>query len=161
MRQPPAFHVNKKEYLCPLCERLCNTAIPLLPAVPDFPTPPPPLSEEIYADSVDIILKHQVCFKAEHYCTETCDDMHCVASVSTEPLPDAELVEPNFFAESPPFIESHCKEFLPDEFRKLFKYPVPCYNDVTVTLIKDFCTVSVIFLSEYGECSDALLFSCS
>lgn len=31
MRQPASFDVEKKEYLCPLCECLSNTALPLLP----------------------------------------------------------------------------------------------------------------------------------
>lgn len=57
LRQPVAFDVDKKEYLCPLCERLCNTALPLLPAPPLPSGSPPPISEEVYSSSVEVILK--------------------------------------------------------------------------------------------------------
>ncbi|XP_041969901.1 E3 ubiquitin-protein ligase UBR1 isoform X2 [Aricia agestis] len=57
IRQPATFDVEKGEYLCPLCERLCNTALPLLPPPPLPAAPPPPLDEEDYAQAADLILK--------------------------------------------------------------------------------------------------------
>ncbi|RDD37274.1 E3 ubiquitin-protein ligase UBR2 [Trichoplax sp. H2] len=35
-RAPPSINVTKGEYLCPLCEGLCNCAIPILPPLPYF-----------------------------------------------------------------------------------------------------------------------------
>ena len=40
LRQPAGFDVEKHEYLCPLCECLSNTVLPLLPALGTLqPTP--------------------------------------------------------------------------------------------------------------------------
>ena len=35
IRQVMNFDVTKNEYLCPMCERLSNNALPLMPAVPN------------------------------------------------------------------------------------------------------------------------------
>lgn len=37
-RQPSSFDIDKQEYLCPLCECLSNTVIPILPMLSSLPT---------------------------------------------------------------------------------------------------------------------------
>lgn len=39
LRHSLSFDVHKNEYLCPLCEGLCNTVIPLLPPISSFAEP--------------------------------------------------------------------------------------------------------------------------
>lgn len=39
LRHSLSFDVHKNEYLCPLCEGLCNTVIPLLPPISSFTEP--------------------------------------------------------------------------------------------------------------------------
>ncbi|XP_050727381.1 E3 ubiquitin-protein ligase UBR2-like isoform X3 [Eriocheir sinensis] len=64
-RQNLSFDVERSEYLCPLCEALCNTAVPLLPGVtwasaslPDQP-PPPTLSLPDWLRGLHTLLKYK------------------------------------------------------------------------------------------------------
>ncbi|MPC24345.1 E3 ubiquitin-protein ligase UBR2 [Portunus trituberculatus] len=64
-RQNMSFDIEKSEFLCPLCEALCNTALPLLPGVTwssfglqDQP-PPPTLSLPDWLRGLHIILKYK------------------------------------------------------------------------------------------------------
>lgn len=44
-----SFDIEKNEYLCPLCESLCNTALPLLPTVTsNLPKNEAPISQEVH-----------------------------------------------------------------------------------------------------------------
>lgn len=67
-----SFDIEKNEYLCPLCESLCNTALPLLPTYacriqmsgqPEFSCAS--LMEHLTSDywlrSLDVTLKMKVC----------------------------------------------------------------------------------------------------
>uniref|UniRef100_A0A0P4WDX2 E3 ubiquitin-protein ligase n=2 Tax=Scylla olivacea TaxID=85551 RepID=A0A0P4WDX2_SCYOL len=64
-RPSMSFDVEKSEFLCPLCEALCNTALPLLPGVTwasfglqDQP-PPPTLSLPDWLRGLHTILKYK------------------------------------------------------------------------------------------------------
>ena len=58
LRQPSSFDVEKQEYLCPLCECLSNTVLPLLPALSNLqPTiDQPDLSFETWLDALKLTL---------------------------------------------------------------------------------------------------------
>ncbi|XP_045778692.1 E3 ubiquitin-protein ligase UBR1 isoform X1 [Maniola jurtina] len=139
IRQPTAFDVEKKEYLCPLCERLCNTALPLLPA-PAIPAhPPPPLSETTYTDSADLIiqLKHQVCSESIHLCTEYCEDMLCTARARSVGAMSSDM-EDESADETEDYVSTHAENLLSAEFLAHFDNALPQYNDTMKTLIEDF-----------------------
>ncbi|GBP60009.1 E3 ubiquitin-protein ligase UBR1 [Eumeta japonica] len=139
LRQPAPFDVEKKEYLCPLCERLCNTALPLLPAPPTPPIPPPPLSEEAFAHSTYLVLKHRVCSEVVHTCTELCEEMHCVARArSVGAMPDLDTYDVDDDGEPPLLMATHAEELVSTEFVQHFRGAVPTYNEATKTLIEDF-----------------------
>ncbi|CAH2087795.1 unnamed protein product [Euphydryas editha] len=152
IRQPAAFDVEKKEYLCPLCERLCNTALPLLPA-PALPAcPPPPLSEHVFSDAVDLILKlkHQVCSESVHLCTEYCEEMHCRArarSVGAASSSSEESAD-----ETEVYVSTHAETLLPAELLAHFAAPPPAYHRTTRALVEDFAKMlpGICGLSESG-----------
>ncbi|XP_060806415.1 E3 ubiquitin-protein ligase UBR1 [Amyelois transitella] len=141
LRQPAAFDVEKKEYLCPLCERLCNTALPLLPAPPLLAGSPPPLSEETYAESVALILKlkHQVYSEAVHVCTEFCEEMHCQARAKSVGAMSSDMEEETA-EECEVYVSTHSENLLPQEFLVHFQGDIPVYNDMTKSLIENFAS---------------------
>ncbi|CAH2240133.1 jg6387 [Pararge aegeria aegeria] len=151
IRQPTAFDVEKKEYLCPLCERLCNTALPLLPALAIPSHPPPPLSETTYADSTDLIiqLKHQICSETVHLCTEYCEDMLCTARARSVGAMSSDM-EDESADEAEVYISTHAENLLPAEFLAHFDTVLPEYNETTKTLIEDFAKM-LPGLSEISE----------
>lgn len=147
LRQPAAFDVEKKEYLCPLCERLCNTALPLLPG-PALPTrAPPTLTEEVYNDAVNLILKlkHQVCSEQVHICTEFCEEMHCQARARSVGAMSSDMEDGDSADESEVYVSTHSENLLPSEFLVHFEGEVQSYNDTTKSLIEDFASVSTLF----------------
>ncbi|KAF9424340.1 hypothetical protein HW555_000479 [Spodoptera exigua] len=149
-RQPAAFDVEKKEYLCPLCERLCNTALPLLPA-PSIPVgTPPPLTEESYNESVSMILKlkHQVSSEALHICTEFCEEMHCQARARSVGAMSSDMEDGELADETEVYVSTHAENLLKPDFLVHFDAEIPPYNDMTKTLIEDFA--NILPISEYG-----------
>ncbi|CAH0663514.1 unnamed protein product [Chilo suppressalis] len=143
LRQPAAFDVEKKEYLCPLCERLCNTALPLLPAPPHPAGTPPTLSEQVYADSVDLILKlkHQVSSEAVHICTETCEEMHCQARARSVGAMSSDMEDGDSADESEVYVSTHAENLLKQDFLVHFEGDVLVYNEQTKSLIESFASI--------------------
>ncbi|KAL4703355.1 hypothetical protein ACJJTC_013121 [Scirpophaga incertulas] len=142
LRQPAAFDVEKKEYLCPLCERLCNTALPLVPP-PSHPTGiPPSLSEEVYTESVDLILKlkHQVSSESVHVCTETCEDMYCQARARSVGAASSDMEEEEV-NESEEYVSTHAENLLSLAFMQHFQYDIPEYNEQTKSLVEGFASI--------------------
>ncbi|XP_069985814.1 E3 ubiquitin-protein ligase UBR2 isoform X10 [Penaeus vannamei] len=83
-RQNLSFDIDKSEYLCPLCEALCNTALPLLPSVTttavnlrsqDPPSATPTISLTDWIKGLQTILKHK----------EEEEDTNCVEGTWTPP----------------------------------------------------------------------------
>ncbi|CAB3225335.1 unnamed protein product [Arctia plantaginis] len=149
-RQPAAFDVEKKEYLCPLCERLCNTALPLLSA-PSLPVGAPPLlSEEMYNESVNMILKlkHQVSSEAIHICTEFCEEMHCQARARSVGAMSSDMEDGESADESEVYVSTHAENLLSGEFLAHFEGEIPAYHEMTKTLIEDFA--NILPITEYG-----------
>lgn len=135
--------MEKKEYLCPLCERLCNTALPLLPS-PALPGgTPPPLTEEMYNEAVNLILKlkHQVCSESVHVCTEFCEEMHCQARARSVGAMSSDMEEESA-DEAEVYVSTHSENLLSPEFLVHFEGEVPQYNELTKTLIEEFASVS-------------------
>nr|XP_026492514.1 E3 ubiquitin-protein ligase UBR1 isoform X1 [Vanessa tameamea] len=153
IRQPAAFDVEKKEYLCPLCERLCNTALPLLPA-PALPArPPPPLCEHVFSDASELILKlkHQVCSESVHLCTEYCEDMHCTARARSVGAVSSDM-EDESADETEVYVSTHAENLLPAEFLTHFDCDLPEYNETTKMLVEDFAKMlpGICGLTESG-----------
>ncbi|KAJ2945313.1 hypothetical protein O0L34_g9400 [Tuta absoluta] len=140
LRQPAAFDVEKNEYLCPLCERLCNTALPLLPS-PALPTgAPPALTEDLYHDAASLILKmkHQV--SSEHICTEYCEEMLCQARARSVGAVSSDMEEDDT-DECEVYVSTHSENLLPRDFLVHFEGEIPTYNEQTHTLIEEFASV--------------------
>lgn len=82
LRHPASFDIEKQEFLCPLCECLSNTVLPLLPplGLVQPKTRGAYISFTDWLSSIGVVLekKMRIChgvFK----CTETCSDLHCTA----------------------------------------------------------------------------------
>ncbi|XP_077283397.1 ubr1 ubiquitin ligase isoform X2 [Arctopsyche grandis] len=86
LRQPAPFNVEKQEFLCPLCESLSNTVLPLIPSLESINYQ----YESNVKDERDItfdewvyglktVLKLKVLESPAHECNETCSDLHCQA----------------------------------------------------------------------------------
>lgn len=92
LRHPASFDVEKQEFLCPLCECLSNTVMPILPPLgliqPKRSETNMSFREWLSCIQVVLDKKMRIChgvFK----CTETCTDLHCTACESSgNPQPD-------------------------------------------------------------------------
>lgn len=87
LRHPASFDVDKQEFLCPLCECLSNTVLPLIPSLNSLQLPAKSndLSFEDWLDATGILLnkKLKVChgvFKCN--LTEECENIHCNACIN-------------------------------------------------------------------------------
>lgn len=107
LRQPAPFNVEKQEFLCPLCECLSNTVLPLIPSLESINTNDESsvkeeqtitFNEWVYGLQAVLKLKvlqffdffifyykiflfkycnFQVLESPVHECNETCSDLHC------------------------------------------------------------------------------------
>uniref|UniRef100_A0A8D9AGS5 E3 ubiquitin-protein ligase n=1 Tax=Cacopsylla melanoneura TaxID=428564 RepID=A0A8D9AGS5_9HEMI len=67
LRQPTSFDIEKNEFLCPLCECLSNTALPLIPALSSIQTSTPTENAEVivhmdfdaWLSIVEMVLEHK------------------------------------------------------------------------------------------------------
>ncbi|XP_047998255.1 LOW QUALITY PROTEIN: E3 ubiquitin-protein ligase UBR1 [Leguminivora glycinivorella] len=148
-RQPAGFDVEKKEYLCPLCERLCNTSLPLLPA-PTLPAgAPPPLSEEVFRDSVALILQHQVCSEAVHVCTESCEEILCQARARSVGAQSSDMEDGESTDEAPVYMLTQSQDLLPQEFMAHFEGEIPAYTDDMKRLITEFVNILPALIGDF------------
>lgn len=80
LRHPGSFDVDKNEYLCPLCECLSNTVLPLIPPLATL-QPKTPIVEFTFPNwlqAMEVLLSLQL--KVSHgvvKCSETCTELHC------------------------------------------------------------------------------------
>lgn len=148
LRQPASFDVEKKEYLCPLCDRLCNTALPLLPG-PSLPTGIlPSLTEDTFNNSVNLILKvkHQSCSDQVQ-----CDELPCQSR-----LKDLGAMSSKMEDESD--VPTHSENLLSPNFLVLFEGEIPSYNDTTKSFVENFASVSSRCFILYSLCTVRVTF---
>lgn len=86
LRHPASFDVDKQEFLCPLCECLSNTVLPLVPSLnvlqPNVPKNDLSFDEWIKLIGVVLNKKQKVChgiFKCDS--SDDCKNSHCNACV--------------------------------------------------------------------------------
>ncbi|XP_044730986.1 E3 ubiquitin-protein ligase UBR2 isoform X2 [Chrysoperla carnea] len=81
LRHPASFDVEKQEYLCPLCECLSNTILPLIPPLGTLQPKPKSTADITFNDwlkGLEITLNLRL--KVSHgvfKCSETCAELHC------------------------------------------------------------------------------------
>ncbi|EFA01832.1 E3 ubiquitin-protein ligase UBR2 [Tribolium castaneum] len=86
LRHPASFDVEKQEFLCPLCECLSNTVLPLIPPLsvlqPSYPKSG--TTYEDYLACIDVILrkKVKVCHGMFKCNTTDCANEHCTACLN-------------------------------------------------------------------------------
>ncbi|XP_060531062.1 E3 ubiquitin-protein ligase UBR2 [Cylas formicarius] len=87
LRHPSSFDVDKQEFLCPLCECLSNTVLPLVPSLYKL-QPSLPRNDTSFEDwlaDINLVLekKTRVCHGIfQCNLTERCENLHCVACVN-------------------------------------------------------------------------------
>ncbi|XP_025197910.1 E3 ubiquitin-protein ligase UBR2 [Melanaphis sacchari] len=91
LRHSLSFDVHKNEYLCPLCEGLCNTVLPLLPPISSFTEPEnmktfENLTFENWLEGLNMALKQSKVVKPKT--PEVSQSQPSVAQQSTSPEPE-------------------------------------------------------------------------
>ncbi|KAL1506747.1 hypothetical protein ABEB36_006051 [Hypothenemus hampei] len=85
MRNPSSFDVDKQEFLCPLCECLSNTVLPIVPSLskiqPSSSTVELPFQEFIFCLKHIMPKKNKVCHGIFKCKMEECSNIHCAACV--------------------------------------------------------------------------------
>lgn len=86
LRHPASFDVDKQEFLCPLCECLSNTVLPLVPALstlqPNVPKNDVTFEDWIIGIGTVLNKKQTIChgiFKCDS--SDECKNLHCIACV--------------------------------------------------------------------------------
>jgi len=91
LRHSLSFDVHKNEYLCPLCEGLCNTVIPLLPPISSFTKPETiktfeNLTFENWLEGLNMALKQSKVAKSK--ILEVSQSQPSIVQQSTSPEPE-------------------------------------------------------------------------
>lgn len=86
LRHPSSFDVDKQEFLCPLCECLSNTVLPLVPSLSKIQSSLP-VSELPFQDFLSslkyvMIKKNKVCHGIFKCNMEECCNFHCTACIN-------------------------------------------------------------------------------
>ncbi|KAF5270880.1 hypothetical protein FQR65_LT05397 [Abscondita terminalis] len=80
LRHPASFDIDKNEFLCPLCECLSNTVLPLVPPLSLIQQSPKKneISFDEWLSCMTVTLKNKikVCHGFE-YCSDSCVNLHC------------------------------------------------------------------------------------
>lgn len=86
LRHPSSFDVDKQEFLCPLCECLSNTVLPLVPPLnnlqPSHPRNDIPFEDFLLSLQKIIAKKNKVCHGIFKCNMEECKNIHCTACVN-------------------------------------------------------------------------------
>lgn len=84
-RHPASFDIDKQEYLCPLCECLSNTVLPLVPPLgtlqPSYPKNDISFDDWLFGMICTLNKKIKICHGILK-CNETCKNIHCNACVN-------------------------------------------------------------------------------
>lgn len=91
LRHPTSFDVDKQEFLCPLCECLSNTVLPMAPSLSklqqvetdNVPDTTSELSFDEFLKGMNYIMqnKNKVCHGIFKCNTEECGNIHCTACI--------------------------------------------------------------------------------
>lgn len=81
LRQPTSFDVERQEFLCPLCECIANTVIPVLPKRPTCKRKEPELTFDRFLFSLQTILKLRKKSLGEQYSKTSTLEVPTLASV--------------------------------------------------------------------------------
>jgi E3 ubiquitin-protein ligase UBR2 len=86
LRHPASFDIDKQEFLCPLCECLSNTVLPLIPPLNTLqPSHPKNFTTyDDYLSCIDFILRNKVkvCHGIFKCNTNDCSNLHCTACLN-------------------------------------------------------------------------------
>lgn len=104
LRHPASFDVDKQEFLCPLCECLSNTILPLIPTLSSIQQSPNKneicFSDWLSCMTATVSKKVKVCHGSSS-CSDSCVNLHCNTcenaangggNADTETPPDCEAV---------------------------------------------------------------------
>lgn len=153
LRHPASFDVDKHEFLCPLCECLSNTVLPLVPPLnvlqPSYPRNDLSFDNWLLAVNCALYKKIKVCHGILK-CNETCKNIHCNACINatsgsipeSDSLADCEvncsLQTHQVFYSLPFDIKSLDLGETKELFTKLFPTDVPKLNDELENTIQVF-----------------------
>ncbi|XP_046835052.1 E3 ubiquitin-protein ligase UBR2 [Vespa crabro] len=146
LRQPASFDVEKHEYLCPLCECLSNTVLPLLPPLGVLQSRPqnqPNLTFEMWLEAMRLTLDCKT--NARYIKTQSFNDVHdpiCRYCTSAK-IQDAHIIGSDNSVEHDTFacpIKSLHQEFgtVGAIFESTYSQSGPCLLDNLVTMIHLF-----------------------
>ncbi|XP_014208989.1 E3 ubiquitin-protein ligase UBR2 [Copidosoma floridanum] len=146
LRQPVSFDVEKHEYLCPLCECLSNTVMPLLPSIgllQPTPTEQPELTFDQWLDIMSSVCKCKGADEKNNDYVSSHDEScrYCKLSSQKNPEVEAEAAKtpqtrPNFVSCPIEAIKSHGE--LGDALLKLYSQPGPQLSTNLIEMIELF-----------------------
>nr|XP_023026641.1 E3 ubiquitin-protein ligase UBR2-like [Leptinotarsa decemlineata] len=149
LRHPASFDIDKQEFLCPLCECLSNTVLPLLPSLnylqPSYPKNDISFQEFIAGISQVLAKKQMVChgvFKCNT--SDECNNKHCDACMhGTNIEPPSVDCEVNWILQPHQVFYSYeLDSDLSDKFRQLFPTEVPFIDEPHKDMIQLFTQVA-------------------
>lgn len=153
LRHPASFDVDKQEFLCPLCECLSNTVLPLVPALsilqPNVSKNDLTFNEWISCIGLVLNKKQKVChgiFKCDS--SDDCKNMHCNACVYSNGT-SIEQQDTNVECEvncmqlpHQIFFSYELTPDLPDKFVELFPQEAPILKTHHKDMIQVFAQMS-------------------
>lgn len=158
LRHPASFDVDKQEFLCPLCECLSNTVLPLVPPLhtlqPVCPKNEISFNDWLHAMICTLNKKISVChgiFK----CNETCKNIHCKACTnasdgsaadsdySTDCEADCSLQTHQVFYSFPKDVKSLNLGAVTQQFAELFPTFTPNINETLENYIIHLFTQAI------------------
>ncbi|XP_048517590.1 E3 ubiquitin-protein ligase UBR2 isoform X2 [Dendroctonus ponderosae] len=85
LRHPSSFDVDKQEFLCPLCECLSNTVLPVVPPLtklqPNVTAKPVPFQEFLSCLKYITSKRRKVCHGIFKCILDECSNLHCTACI--------------------------------------------------------------------------------
>ncbi|CAH1159942.1 unnamed protein product [Phaedon cochleariae] len=153
LRHPTSFDVDKQEFLCPLCECLSNTVLPLLPAIhtlqPTLPKNSITFKEWLKCISDVVKNKEKIChgiFKCDS--SEDCKNKHCSGCIYASKSTNIEH-HVNMECEVNCMLQPHqvfysyeLAQDLPDNFKQLFPTNHPVLDENYKDMIQLFAQVT-------------------
>lgn len=111
LRHPTSFDVDKQEFLCPLCENLSNTVLPLTPSLNlQQPDTGNNLNFDDWLNNINVVVqnKKKMChglFKCS--VTQDCDNLHCEACINAASGSSTDPDSDNGYCEAEALLQPH------------------------------------------------------